>query len=197
MPHSFHSLLVASTLGVVVGFMLCGDADAQPAKPTAKDQPNAAQDAAVAAITRLGGQVTFDTKSPDRSATGVELVGPTITDEHLMHLKALTSLQTLSLTKTEVTDAGMVHLTGLTRLQVLRLGGNNVTDAGLVHLKGLTSLQELGLGYRITDAGLAHLKGLMKLQTLYLTDSPITDAGLEHLAGLTSLKLLHVHGAKV
>jgi hypothetical protein len=79
MPHSFRSLLVASTLGVFVGFALCGDA-AQPAKPTTKDDPNAARDAAVAAITRLGGQVTFDTTSPDRSATGVRLFGPTITD---------------------------------------------------------------------------------------------------------------------
>lgn len=197
MPHSFRRLLVASTLGVFVGFALCGAAAAQPAKPTTKDDPNAAQNAAVAAITRLGGQVTFDTKSPDRSVTGVRLFGPTITDAHLVHLKALTSLQTLDLTETKVTGAGLVHLQGLTSLQVLRLDRADVTDAGLMYLKGLTSLTTLGLGYKITDAGLEHLKGLMKLQTLYFTQAPITDAGLVHLKPLTNLKVLQLYGAQV
>ena len=153
MAHSFRSLLVASILGVFVGFALCGDAAAQPAKPTTKDDPNAAQNAAVAAITRLGGLITFDTKSPDRSATDVRLFGPTITDAQLVHLRALTSLQTLYLTETKVTGAGLVHLKGLTNLKVLRLDRADVTDAGMVHLKGLTRLQNLILYTKVTDAG--------------------------------------------
>jgi hypothetical protein len=49
---------------VFVGIALCGNAVAQPAKLPAQDNPQAAQDAAVAAIERLGGRVTFDTKTP-------------------------------------------------------------------------------------------------------------------------------------
>ncbi len=237
MPHPFRSLLVASTLGVFVGFALGGDdppregpakrgaegdedvfdhqrfcatisaktqvrtggnAAAQPAKLTAKDIPHASQGAAVAAIERLGGRVTFDTKSRDRPATGVRLFGPEFVDAHLMHLKALTSLQSLDLTNSKVTDAGLAHLKGLTRLQVLNLSGTQVTDAGLVHLKGLTSLKRLDLTYtRITGAGLAHVEGLTSLKTLALGYTKITDPRLEHLFGLTKLQTLYLTNTKV
>src|SRR5262245_31847611 len=91
MPHSFRTLPVVNTLGVFVVFALCGNAAARPARPAAQVSPQAAQDAAVEAIKKLGGQVEFDTKSPDRPATGVTLFGPQFADAHLVHLKALPS----------------------------------------------------------------------------------------------------------
>jgi Leucine-rich repeat (LRR) protein len=51
-----------------------------------------------------------------------------------------------------------VHLKGLTSLQTLNLSGS-ITDSGLVHLKGLTNLQQLYLeDTQITDAGVADLQ---------------------------------------
>ncbi len=119
---------------LLVGLLGC-NAAAQPAKPTAKDKPNASQDAAIAAIKKLGGRVTIDTKSPDRPVTGVILQAPNVTDAGLVHLKGLTSLQSLNLTYTQVTDAGLVHLKGLTSLQRLGLRDSKVTDAGVKELR--------------------------------------------------------------
>jgi len=69
------------------------------------------------------------------------------------------------------------HLKGLTNLQHLRLSRTDVTDAGLEHLKALTNLEELNLSWtKVTDAGLEHLKGLTKLRTLHLNGTN-TDAG--------------------
>jgi S1-C subfamily serine protease len=101
-------------------------------KPQLKPQPkpqidppekNHPKDAgkAIAAIEKLGGKVTFDEKSPNRPVISVDLNRTKVTDEELLHLKTLTSLQTLSLTGTKVTDSGLVHLKGLTSLQMLGL----------------------------------------------------------------------------
>ena len=67
------------------------------------------------------------------------------------------------------TDAALVHLKGLTSLQTLDLRGPYITDAGLAHLKGMTNLQALDLSRtrklktldlagQITDAGVADLR---------------------------------------
>ncbi len=89
--------------------MGCNAAE-QPAKPTATDKPNALQDAAIAAIRKLGGRVTIDTKSPDRPVTHVDLHNTQVTDAGLVHLKGLTRLQTLNLYRSQVTDAGVKEL---------------------------------------------------------------------------------------
>jgi hypothetical protein len=66
---------------------------------------------------------------------------------------------TVLLTNTRLTDAGLVHLRGLTSLQTLGLGNTQNTDAGLAHLQGRTGLQNLSLGgSQVTDAGLAQLR---------------------------------------
>ncbi len=115
------------------------------------------QDAAVAAIRKLGGTVTFDEKNPAKPLVAVDL-------------SLLPGI-----------DAGLAHLKGLTSLQDLYLPPN-MTDAGLEHLKGLTSLETLGLGRpNVTDAGLEHLKGLTSLRTLYLDAAKVTDGGMKGL----------------
>ncbi len=152
----------------------------------------------IAEIEKLGGKVTVDENSPDRSVKSVDLAGSRVTDAGLEHLiKGLTHLQSLSLMDTQVTDAGLVHLKGLTKLRSLFLW-TNVTDAGLVHLKGLTHLEHLGLHEtRVTDAGLVHLKGLTHLEHLFLHESKVTDAGLVHLKGLTQLQGLDLSDTQV
>src|SRR5262245_45789989 len=86
MPQSIRSLLV--TPGVFVGLAAWGNTGARPATLPAVGSPQVTQGAAVAAIEKLGGHVTFDAKNPDRPATGVKLLGPHIDDRHLVHLKA-------------------------------------------------------------------------------------------------------------
>jgi hypothetical protein len=140
------------------------------------------QDAAVAAIKELGGEVTFDEQIPSRPLVGVDLRNSKTTDAGLVHLKGLTSLQILDLRKTKVTDDGLEHLKELTSLQSLNLMYTQVTDAGLVHLKGLKSLQQLRLhGTQVADAGLMHLKGMTSLQTLMLYDTKVTTVGVNDI----------------
>ena len=115
----------------------------------------AAQDNAIAAIKKLGGNVMVDAKSGE---------------------------VTVFFTDTQITDAGLVHLKGLTSLTVLGLFGTQITDAELEHLKGLNSLTYLYLnGTKLSDAGLVHLKGLNSLTYLYLTGTQVTDAGLAEI----------------
>ena len=58
-----------------------------------------------------------------------------------------------------VTDTGMVHLKGLTSLETLGLQGTPITDAGVVSLKEMINLQVLLLsGTQVTKAGVAELQ---------------------------------------
>ena len=92
-------------------------------------------------FTRYGGQASFRVTSVEFIATGKVINGkavinePKITDEGLVHLKALTGLQTLNLSHTKVTDNGLVHLKGLTNLRSLNLINTKVTDEGVENLQ--------------------------------------------------------------
>ena len=87
---------------------------------------------AVAALKKLGARIKQDDQD---NVVELNLSRSKITDAGLLHLKGLTSLQTLSLYRTQVTDAGLVHLTGLTSLKSLDLRGTKVTDAGVADLQ--------------------------------------------------------------
>jgi len=94
---------------LLMGLMVSHAAE-QLAKPTATDKPNALQDAAIAAIKKLGGYVIIGKKSPGGRVTQMLLRGLDVTDAGLVHLKELTSLQMLNLSNTKVTDAGVKEL---------------------------------------------------------------------------------------
>ncbi len=51
------------------------------------------------------------------------------------HLKGLTRLHHLYLSRTQVTDAGLEHLESLTSLEWLSLDGTQVTDKGVKKLQ--------------------------------------------------------------
>ena len=136
---------------LLVAILGCGS-DTNPAAERVETHEQA-----IAAIEELGGEVTL---SPNRPVVSVNFNRTKVTDEELLHLKALTGLQMLYLSFTKVTDSGLEYLKGLTSLRVLNLAGTNVTDSGLVHLKGLTSLQKLWL----YDTNITH-EGVKRLQT--------------------------------
>jgi hypothetical protein len=72
------------------------------------------KEAAVAAIKKLGGFVSFEENNPGKPVVHVSLFGQDVTDASLEHLKELTSLTSLDLVNTRVTEAGLEHLKGLT-----------------------------------------------------------------------------------
>jgi uncharacterized protein YjbI with pentapeptide repeats len=170
-------------LGLLLGVVASGC--------TANVNPEQAK--AIAEIEKLGGKVTFDEKSREKSVIGVNLSGTTVTDAGLEHLKGLTQLQELSLTDTKVSGAGLEHLKELTNLQRLDLMHTEVTDAGLEGLKELTNLKGLNLwGTKVTDAGLERLRGLTKLQWLNLLGTAVTADGVRQFQqALPNCKIVH------
>jgi hypothetical protein len=140
----------------------------------------------IAAIKKMGADVTVDEDSPDSRVIKVRLEN--CIDAALIHLKEFTELRELELYDGQITDAGLIHLKDLTNLTDLGLGKNKqITDAGLVHLKGLTSLTHLDLSSntKVTDAGLVHLKGLTKLERLDLRGM-YTEDGKEQKHNITT-----------
>jgi hypothetical protein len=183
------------------------------AAPALRPTERMQQEAIVAAIERLGGQVMYDYQRPDPAKPKVfdpkarpkdpdqfhrvilvSLRDTKASDDDLKTLAKLPALENLDLTNTPVTAAGLAHLRGLRELRNLGLWNTRVDDAGLEHLAGLTKLQSLILdGTRVTDAGLRHLAGLTDLEEwLGLGGTGVTDAGLEHLEKLTKLRNLNL-----
>jgi thiol-disulfide isomerase/thioredoxin len=121
-----------------------------------------------------------------------------ITDAGMVHLKGLTSLETLRLDNTQVGDEGLTHIAGLPSLKTLFLAGTQITDRGLAHIGELTTLHKLCVGRtQVSDGGLVHLKGLTSLHDLCVGSTQVTDSGLEHLKALTKLQELNLAGTKV
>ena len=133
------------------------------------------------------------------SLQGLSLSRSQITDSDLVLLERLTTLQALELGDTAVTDAGLTHLEGLLDLRELDLENTQVTDAGLVTLTRLSGLQELDLSNtRVTDAGVAHLATFTDLRKLRLADMPqVTGEGISNLWGLTKLESLSLEGMEL
>ena len=178
-----------------------GMAATATAAPGLKSDERRDQEAAVALVNRLGGEVYFDYQrpNPDRldlfdptarpadsaafhRVVAVRLQGTKVSDDDLGALGRLPALESLDLGDTAVTAAGLAHLTGLTNLRVLRVRKTRVDDAGLEHLKGMTKLSTLDLGWtRVTDAGLAHLHGLAGLRFLDLAGTGASTGGVQAL----------------
>lgn len=117
-----------------------------------------------------------------------------ITDTGISCLAGMTSLTSLSLSRTKLTDAGMPFLEGLLDLRELCLDNTLVTDAGLSHVSGLVHLELLSLAdTRVTSRFLLEgvLKRLNVLNKLNLSRTFVCDRGMATLA-LPSLTMLNV-----
>jgi len=126
-----------------------------------------------------------------------------ITDEGLVHIGKMTSLEHLYLPcrNNSITDRGLGHLVGLSRLKCLRAGGSSkstLSDAALEYIGRLPALEVLLVGGRgITDRGLASLARLTTLRELNLfTVGRVTDDGLAYLAQLKQLRKFSVRGGR-
>jgi internalin A len=100
-----------------------------------------AEEAALAAVKKLGGSVVRSSKLPGNPVTTVYLSGKKVTDADLKvlaglkHLDKMQNLMQLHLYQTNVSDEGLKELAGLKSLWVLSVGKTKVTQAGAEKLK--------------------------------------------------------------
>jgi internalin A len=159
---------------------------------------NEAEDKAVEAVKRLGGNVARDHNDPAHTVVEVNLCFTEVTVADLKEMAALQNLQKLDLSRTHVTGAGLKEMVCLQNLQTLILDNTRVTDAGLKELATLKNLQRLDLNNtQVTDAGLKDLAALKNLESLDLNGTHVRDAGLKDLAALKNLEFLNLMGTNV
>jgi hypothetical protein len=164
-----------------------------------------AEDKAVQAIEKLGGNVLRNEDDPGRPVVVVDLSGTDVTDNDLKALTPLASLVSLDLHGTRVTGSGLEALAHLKKLERLYLSDSalddrdsGITDRGLKGVGKLRNLTILHLGgTHISNAGVKNLAQLVNLRELSLMGTDITDDGLKHLAALTSLTRLGLEFTKI
>jgi Leucine-rich repeat (LRR) protein len=123
-----------------------------------------------------------------------------VTDAGVAHLARLNNLKKIHINGSKITDESLVLLSSLPSIESLSLQENHFSDKGFSCLKGEKRLKDLwaGLGdLQVTDAGLVHLKDFKYLQLLDLQNSKISAQGLEQLRGLSNLKSLWLGGTAV
>jgi hypothetical protein len=98
-------------------------------------------------------------------------------------LNTFSTLGDISLVGTTVDDSWLEHLRDLHNIQYLSLENTSVTDEGIRFLKGWSNLSTLHLdaSNRITNTSLEYLQSLPKLMYLGVSKTDITDAAIEQL----------------
>lgn len=158
-------------------------------------EPQPEQEAAIAAIEKLGGSVKRDVNAAGEPAIEADLIGKfNVAEADLEHLKKLPHLRKLSVWCH--TDAGLEYIKGLVELQELIFQGP-ANDSSLRNLEGLTHLRTLAIPGRFSDRALSHLKSLTELQKLNLNGINVTGTGLKYLAGLPKLTKLDLTHARI
>lgn len=126
---------------------------------------------------------------------------PPITDATTVHLKAIRSLEQLSVRADGLTDTGLANLAELYNLRQLELPIAHAldpknylspyTEKGIEALTRIRSLESLTLGGPgVTDTALSHVGRMTNLRSLMLFGCPIGNAGLARLSALQSLETL-------
>ncbi len=154
--------------------------------------------------------------TPLTELTSLTFVGTAPSDDGLVHLGRIGSLESLSIVAGfSVTDNGLRSLQSLLKLKTLRLTSRIVAEqdaAVLASLPGLTNLEVYGItsddvldalgsppkwksftvgpGMGLSNQGLKTIGQWRELTTLSFSSKLVDDGGLEHLAGLKNLKTL-------
>jgi internalin A len=134
------------------------------------------------------------------NTSGSALDATAVTDAGVAHLARLNNLKKIHINGSKITDESLVLLSSLPSIESLSLQENHFSDKGFSCLQGEKRLKDLwaGLGdLQVTDAGLVHLKDFKYLQLLDLQNSKISAQGLEQLRGLHNLKSLWLGGTPV
>lgn len=178
------------------------------------------QAAAVVAIQRLGGTITYDFECKPASRYGLEFVTgskspvPTwlidrlgldffhsvvnvdlnqrfLGDEDIKKLPDFPNLLGLNLRRSQMGNSGAAAIAHYQSLKSLNLVMSEIGDTGLKEIATLKSLQVLNLDQtRLSDSGLAHIAKLRDLRELTISNNPISDDGSEVWLRLPSSKSL-------
>jgi len=115
-----------------------------------------------------------------------------IPSKELCHIAEL-PLESLELEKNSISDEGLVFIGKLASLQMLNLSKNRIIGTGLAQLSNLLKLRSLDLSHnQIT--GLPNLASLVNLERLDLSKTKIQGESLATLETLQSLKFLGLNG---
>lgn len=129
--------------------------------------------------------------------------GRVVSDQDLLLLSNLKSLESIEFGQTAITSDGFVQLGKLTSLKKLGFSVEALTNDGLAKLQQLPRLESLELIHTdVTDDGLEILAGFSALRNLSLSVSPkkkfgpgyLSDEGLSHLASIPRLEQLSLYG---
>lgn len=177
------------------------------------------QSAAVAAITKAGGAVTYrdddrDFEHPEQnqptaleSVFGIEL----FTDPHwilfkddrlgtdvLDKLKDVAATRALTVMVRGNADSVLEHVGFAPELRQLDLGSSNVTDAGLNCLDNFPRLEDLDLNLtKISSAGLRKINCLRSLRDLNIQQTNVGDDGMIGLSQCRKLQTLYARESKI
>ena len=91
----------------------------------------------------------------------------------------------------KLTDQGVIALAQLPSLELLQLSGNGITDDSMPNVGAMQSLKELQLEHTsVTDAGFAALSGSDTIRRIQSTRNWMTTQCIETLATMPNLKRL-------
>jgi beta-lactamase regulating signal transducer with metallopeptidase domain/protocatechuate 3,4-dioxygenase beta subunit/Leucine-rich repeat (LRR) protein len=177
------------------------DKPPQPLAPS--DAEILSEQAAIAAITKLGGWTKTEKIDGQDRVIEVNMVyheddklgrqdNRLISDDCLTYVRKFPKLQKLFLHREQATDAALANVEGNKTLEtVLIWDASKVTDAGAAHLATLPNLKSVYVSNaQLTDEALRLFSKLPKIEDLSLQGNHFTDQGLAYVAGMTQLKRL-------
>ncbi|MBC8871780.1 MAG: hypothetical protein H8E44_20320 [Planctomycetes bacterium] len=122
-----------------------------------------------------------------------------LTDHGLTYVGRIPTLRSLTIQDARITDKGVSDLIKLNALQTLGLARTGITDQGIAAIASeLPNLVQLGIsGTKVTDAGMAHVGKLTRLEWLWLDGTAVGDEGIGQLDRLTRLQYVYLDASRV
>ena len=125
---------------------------------------------------------------------GLDLSLTDITNDGLLLVSRIHTLQQLNLEGTLVTDVGLKPLHNLNRLE--SLVSPDVSDEGMRYITDIPKLRHLTVNGTVTTKGLQYLRKLPELESFTLRGPPADDDAVALFAALPNLRYVAFQGAK-
>ncbi|MEO1526354.1 MAG: SUMF1/EgtB/PvdO family nonheme iron enzyme [Planctomycetota bacterium] len=126
----------------------------------------------------------------------VQITGVNDLDDRVLnHLRGARGLRSLHLQGQGITDEGLVQLPQLETLQSLFVSSTNIAGTSLERFSG-SPLEQASFG-NLSDSGAKMLGDFQSLFLLRLTNCPITDDAIGAIAGLRRMRDIQIQDAAV
>ncbi len=167
---------------------------------------------AVSELAAVTGPVSIEVAGPFLAdpvvRSGIESIGSKhplalwpvgATDEHMVALSTLSTLEVLVLDETRISGRGLEHVgnSGLPNLVMIRIDGGDVSAAGIASLAKLPALRVLHLSSLENDAALEGIGQVPQLRSLNLKQARVSTERLAMLAKLPRLEALDLEEARL